>query len=84
MKLQADPSIIDLYYNMDFNIIDLEEEIATLDSINSIVDLPQYRATKLKSIIKADLRSLEQDELNILYLEIDNMSKESEIGDAVI
>ena len=66
-------------YNMDFNITDLESEIANLDAINSIVDLPLYRSAKLKKIVKSDLPSLEGEGIDALYLEIDNNAKESEM-----
>ncbi len=78
-KLQVNPEDISLFYNMDFDIIDIEKEISTLDSINSIVDLPLYRATKLKSIIKADLPSVDQEGMDALFMEVDNQAKESEV-----
>jgi len=77
-KLGISKEAISIVYNMDFAITDLNAEIETLDGINSIVDLPLYKAEKLKSIIKEDLKSLETETMEAIFEEIDTMAKMTE------
>ncbi len=65
---------------MDFYITDLNLEIETLNGVDSIANLPLYKAAKLKGIVKEDLKSMEKDELDMIYDEIDtNIGKMSEV-----
>ena len=70
---------ITIVYNMDFSISDLSSELDTLERINAIVDLPQYKAAKLKGVIKEDLKSVEDEELAVIFEEIDDMAKMTEV-----
>ena len=79
--LQLPQDTIATTYNLDFSITDLTSDIATLDSINLISDLPKYRAAKLKSIISEDLKGIGDEVLDDILLEIDNNAKISEVND---
>lgn len=79
-KLNITPESITITYNMEFAITDISREIEVLDGVNRIVDLPLYRSAKLKSIIKEDLKSVEMEELDAIFAEIDTMAKMSEIN----
>jgi len=77
-NLNMNKETISIVYNMEFSIIDIYGEIDILDSINAIVDLPQYKATKLKSIIREDLKGFEDDVMLGIYDEIDTLAKIAE------
>jgi len=66
-------------YNLDFAITDLTSDIATLDSIDNITDLPKYRAAKLKKIVTEDLKGTEDEVLDDILTEIDDAAKVSEV-----
>ena len=70
---------ITIVYNMDFSISDLSSELDTLERINAIVDLPQYKAAKLKGVIKEDLKSSEDETLDSIFEEIEDMAKMTEV-----
>ena len=78
-KLGINREQISVRYNLEFAISDLNSEIETLDSINTIADLPKYRAEKLKSIVKEDLKSSERETLSDIFEEIDSAAKISEV-----
>ncbi len=75
------PDAISVSYAQDFSILDLQTEIEVMDGVTATADLPQYKAAKLKKIIKQDLPSLEQDELQAIYAEIDIYAKQGEVVD---
>ena len=79
-KLGMSRESINIVYNMDFTVSDILTEISTLDGINAIVDLPQYKAVKLKSIVKEDLKSVETETLDDIFEEIDNVAKMGEVS----
>jgi len=75
---------ITIVYNMDFSITDLNNEIEILDSVNSIVELPLYKAEKLKAIVREDLKGFEDETMEAIYEEIDTtIGKMSEVDDSI-
>ncbi len=79
VKLGLHPETIGIVYNMDFSITDLNMEIETLNGISTVADLPLYKAEKLKSLVKEDLKSAESETLDAIFEEIDtNVGKMSE------
>lgn len=78
-KLGISRDSIDILYNMEFSISDINSEIETLDSISRVADLPLYKAAKLKSIVKEDLKSIETETLDAIFAEIDTAAKMTEV-----
>lgn len=62
---------VNVVYNMDFSITDLNNEIDILDSVNNIADLPIYKAEKLKAIVREDLKGFDDETMETIYEEID-------------
>jgi len=68
---------ITISYPENFNIIDLDKEIRTLDNINRMgYDIPTYEATKLKQITQYDLNGVDVDTLAEINAEIEDGLKE--------
>ena len=65
-------------YNMDFSISDVNAE-DVLSKVTKIANLPLYKVEKLKNIVKADLKSVDEETLSAIYEEIDTMAKISEV-----
>ncbi len=64
---------IEIMYPTEFNVTDIEQEIATLDAIKAMgYTLPNYERLKLKSIVGSDLTNVSDDQLVDVYKEIDN------------
>jgi len=79
-NLSISREAITIVYNMDFSITDLTNEIDVLDSVNAIVELPLYKAEKLKAIVREDLKGFEDETMDAIYDEIDtNIGKMSEV-----
>jgi len=78
-KLGLSPESITVSYNKEFGVSDTQKEIETLDALNNISDMPSYRAEKLKSIIKEDLKGADVQVINDIFTEIDNTVKINEI-----
>jgi hypothetical protein len=78
-KMGIDSSAITVSYNGNFSIKDIEAAIATLDAVNRVADLPQYKAAKLKSIVKDDLIGTDAETIDIVLDEITtNIAKAGE------
>jgi hypothetical protein len=61
---------ISVSYEANFSIKDVQSSLDVLTAINSIADLPQYKAAKLASIVKDDLRGVNSETLDIVVDEI--------------
>ena len=81
IKLGVSEEAIGISYTLEFSITDVLNELEILDNVNKIMDLPQYRSIKMKTIISEDLKSLEQAEKDSINSEIDNAAKMTEIID---
>ncbi len=69
-------SDIEIIYPNTFDIIDINAEIAVLDGIKAMgYSLPNYEATKLKSIISNDLNNLSGEEEAVIMTEIEDGKK---------
>jgi len=66
-------------YNLDFAITDLESDIATIDAINSISDLPKFRAEAMKRVSTEFLKGLADETMEEILAEIDDNAKVSEV-----
>ena len=79
-KYLGDENIeIRIAYPENFNIIDLDKEIKTLDSVKRMgFDIPIYEATKLKQIIGNDLNGVDADTMSQINAEIEDSLKEQE------
>jgi len=64
-------------YPQEFNIVDVEKEITTLDGIKTLgYELPTYEKEKLKRIIQNDLGAVDDDTLVEIDAEIEELMKE--------
>ena len=60
-------------YPKEFNIVDVEKEIAILNEIKMLgYSLPMYEKLKLRQIISNDLSSISNDDMNAINLEIED------------
>ncbi len=65
-----------ILYPTEFNITDINEDIAILDNIKSMgYSLPNYESEKLKNIIGEDLSNIDTDKMGILIAEIEDSLK---------
>ncbi len=64
---------ITIRYPTEFNIVDVQEEIAILESIKSLgYTLPHYEKAKLERIIKTDLGGISEEEMEQIGGEIED------------
>lgn len=78
-KLVISEDAIAVSYTLEFGITDVLGELEILDQVNKIMDLPYYRAIKMKSVIGEDMKSLEQTDKDLISNEIDTAAKATEI-----
>jgi len=68
-------------YVTEFEIIDIQTELNILSQMKANADLPQYEGAKIKTIIAADLKSLEPEMQTLIFNEVDDYVKAREVGE---
>jgi hypothetical protein len=71
-------NIIEVTYPKDFNIIDIEREIGTLESIKDLgYSIPTYEKEKLLQIITSDISTTNEETKNMIKSNIEDLFKEA-------
>ncbi len=71
------PNDVTVRYPTEFNIVDVQNEIAVLEGIKSLgYTLPAYEKAKLERIVKTDLGGLSEEEMSKISGEIEDGVKQ--------
>ena len=67
------PNDVTVRYPTEFNIVNVQNEIAVLEGIKSLgYSLPAYEKAKLERIVKTDLGGLSEEEMSKISGEIED------------
>ncbi len=80
-KLSLPEDAITVSYSLDFSISDLDKEISNFSAINQEMDIPLYRAEKMKQLVSEDLEGIDNDILQEIFAQIDVYAKQEEATD---